>query len=415
MQQGKISLKTLHGYHVRAVILVAFLPLMILIGFVSLFEIFQTGQGRPAASGIAEDFQSALDAFQRKYGFPGATAAFVLQDGTFGVAATGLADVEAGSPMTAQSRMLSASIGKTFVGAAAMALARDGVLDLNAPVSRWLGDRQWFIRLPNHETITLRHLLNHTSGLPDHVHLDRFATEVSRKWRESGNPFPPEALVEFILDMPPLFEAGKGWAYTDTGYILIGLVIETATGRSCFDEIASRFLEPLGLTLTTPSDRRFLPGLASGYMAADNLFGFQPKTTSPNGAMLWNPAFEYTGGGLVSNSLDLARWGAALFGGKAMPGAYLKELLNAVPIDRDTEDIRYGAGVAIYLKSPFGPVYGHGGWIPGYSSSLRHYPDHGVTIAFQINTDNGIADKSMPLIEEMETCLAKVVLEGSEK
>jgi D-alanyl-D-alanine carboxypeptidase len=413
MQQDKISWKTLKGYHVRAVIPAVFLPLLILIGFVSPFEISQTGSVRSAASDIAEDFQSALDAFQQKYGFPGATAAFVLQDGTFGVAATGLADVEAGTPMTAQSRMLSASIGKTFVGAAAVALTREEILDLDAPVSRWLGDRQWFIRLPNHETITLRHLLNHTSGLPDHVHLDRFAAEVSRKWRESGNPFPPEALIEFVLDMPPLFEAGKGWAYTDTGYILIGLVMEAATGRSCFDEIISRFLEPLGLNRTTPSDRRFLPGLASGYMAADNLFGFPSKTTSPDGAMLWNPVFEWTGGGLATNSLDLARWGAALFGGKAMPGAYLNELLNAVPISRDTADIRYGAGVAIYLTSPFGPMYGHGGWIPGYSSSLRHYPDHGVTIAFQINTDIGIADNSMPLIEEMETCLAKLVLEGS--
>lgn len=415
MQQGKISLKTLQGYHVRTMILAVFLPLLIMIGFVSPFEIFQTGPANLKASDIAEDFQSALDVFQKKYGFPGATAAYVLPDGAVGVAATGLADVEAGTPMTAESRMLSASIGKTFVGAAAVALARDGILDLDAPVSRWLGGRQWFIRLPNHETITLRHLLNHASGLPDHVHLDRFAAEVSRKWRESGNPFPPEALIEFVLDMPPLFEAGKGWAYTDTGYILIGLVMEAATGSPCYDEITSRFLEPLGLTLTTPSDRRFLPGLASGYMAADNLFGFPPKTTSPDGAMLWNPAFEYTGGGLASNSLDLARWGAALFEGKAMPGAYLDELLNAVPISRATADIRYGAGVAIYLKGPFGPVYGHGGWIPGYSSSLRHYPDHGVTIAFQINTDIGIADSSMPVIEEMEIGLAKAVLDRSGK
>ncbi len=400
---------------VRLLIPAAFLPLLILIGFVSPLETFQMGPDRLTASDIAENFQSALDAFQKKYCFPGATAAYVLPDGTFGVAATGLADVEAETPMLKESRMLSASIGKTFVGATAMALVGEGVLELDAPVSRWLGNRPWYSHLPNHDAITLRHLLNHSSGLPDHVHLERFAAEVSRRWRETGNPFSPEALVEFVLDVPPLFEPGKGWAYSDTGYILIGLVIEAVTGNTCYDEITSRFLTPLGLTLTTPSNRRFLPGLASGYMAADNLFGFPPKTTSSDGTMLWNPAFEYTGGGLVSNSLDLARWGAALFGGKAMPGAYLEELLNAVPIDRDTTDIRYGAGVAIYLKGPFGPVYGHGGWIPGYSSSLRHYPDHGVTIAFQINTDIGIVDNSVPLIEEMETCLAKVVLEGSEK
>ena len=87
-------------------------------------------------SELEKDFQSALDAFQKEYGFPGATAAFVLQDSTSGVAATGIADVEAGTPMKAESRMLSASIGKTFVGATAVALAREGVLDLDIPMSR---------------------------------------------------------------------------------------------------------------------------------------------------------------------------------------------------------------------------------------------------------------------------------------
>jgi len=414
-QRGKIFLKNLQRFYFRRLLVASILSLLMLAWFVSPLEIFPTGPDIPSASAITDNFQSMLDAFQKNHGFPGATAAFVLQDGTFGVAATGLADVAAGTPMAPQSRMLSASIGKSFAGAAAVALAREGVLDLDDPVSRWLGDRGWFGSVPNHDTITLRHLLNHSSGLPDHVHLKKFAAEVSRRWQETGNPFPPEALIDFVLDMPPLFEAGAGWAYTDTGYILIGLVIEAATGRSCFDEITSRFLTPLGLTLTTPSDRRFLAGLAAGYMAADNMFGFPPKTTTPDGVMHWNPAFEWTGGGLVSNSLDLARWGAALFSGKAMAGAYLDQLLSAVPISRESADICYGAGVAIYRKGPFGPVYGHGGWIPGYISSLRHYPDHGITIAFQINTDIGVADRSMPVIEEMEMALAKTVIAGAKK
>ena len=368
-----------------------------------------------AASDLSEDFQSALDALRKEYGFPGATAAYVLKDGTTGVAATGVADVEAGTPMTVQARMLSASIGKTFVGATVVALAREGALDLDIPVSRWLGDRQWFTRLPNHDAITLRHLLTHSSGLPDHVHLDSFSVEVSRRWREKDNPFPPEALIGFILDMPPLFEAGKGWAYTDTGYILIGLVIEAATGRGCYDEIKERFLTPLALALTTPADRRSLPGLAAGYMATDNAFGFPQKTITADGILAWHPGLEWTGGGLVSSSRDLARWGAALFGGNAMSGSYLDDLLDSIPISPDTSDIQYGAGVAVYRTGPFGPVYGHGGWIPGYSSSLRHYPEHGITIAFQLNTDIGIDDESMQLIKNMEIRLAKIVITAVRK
>ena len=411
--KGKTIFNTFPGLTIRTVILIIFLFLLVLTGLFSLIKISQLNPGTVETSGLTKDFQSALDAFQKEYGFPGATAAFVLQDGTSGVVATGVADVEAGTPMTTESRMLSASIGKTFVGATTVALACEDVLDLDIPVSRWLGDRQWFSRLPNYDVITLRHLLNHSSGLPDHVHLESFATEVSHKWREKDNPFPPEALIEFILDLSPLFEVGKGWAYTDAGYILIGLVIEEATGRIFYDEIKERFLIPLGLTLTTPADRRFLPGLTAGYMAADNDFGFPRKTTSADGEMVWHPGFEWTGGGLVSNSLDLARWGSALFGGGAMSGSYLDELLNSIPINPDTDDILYGAGVAIYRTGPFCPVYGHGGWIPGYSSSLRYYTDHKVAIAFQINTDIGIVDDTTPVMREMEACLAEIVISST--
>lgn len=364
------------------------------------------------AVGLTQAVQTVLDEAQHQYGFPGATAAYVLPDGTVGVVATGMADVEAKTPMTVQSRMLAASIGKTFVGATAIALAQEGMLDLDAPISRYVGDRPWFSRLPNHANITLHHLLTHSSGLPDHVHLASFATAVSRHWQEPGNPFPPTSLLEFVLDQPPLFAPGTAWAYSDTGYILAGLVIEAATGRHYYDDIQTRFLTPLGLTLTSPANRRWLPGLAAGYMAADNPFGLPPKTTTADGVMAWHPGFEWTGGGLVSNARDLAVWGAALFGGQAMPGDYLDDLLQAVSVSPDSDDVQYGSGVGIYRSGPFGPVYGHGGWIPGYSSSLRYYADYDVAIGFQINTDIGIVDDTSPVMSDLEFRLAERLLDG---
>lgn len=370
-------------------------------------------QPRPlVASDLTQAIQTVLDEAQHQYGFPGATAAYVLPDGTVGVVATGMADRETATPMTVRSRMLAASIGKTFVGATAIALAQEGLLDLDAPISQYVGDRAWFSRLPNHSDITLHHLLTHSSGLPDHVHLANFATAIADRWRDPGNPFPPESLLEFVLDQPPLFKSGTGWAYSDTGYILVGLVIEAATGERYYDELQTRFLTPLGLKLTAPADRRWLPGLAAGYMAADNPFGFPPRTTTADGVMAWHPGFEWTGGGLISNSLDLACWGAALFGGRAIPGDYLDDLLNAVSTSPDTHDIQYGSGVGIYRDGPFGPVYGHGGWIPGYSSSLRYYPDYEVAIAFQINTDIGIVDDTTPVMPDLEFRLAERVLGG---
>lgn len=364
-----------------------------------------------AAAKLTKEFQTTLDVLQKQYGFPGATAAYVLADGSIGLAATGLADVEAGIQMTVNSRMLPASIGKTFVAATAVALAGEGKLNLDIPVSKWLGERTWFSRLPNHQTITLRHLLNHSSGLPDHVYQPSFAMALSDKWREKENPFPAEDLIRFVLDLPPLFEAGKGWVYSDTGYILVGLVIEKATGNSYYNQIKQRFLKPLELTATAPADSRFLPGLAAGYMATENAFGFPQKTVTAYGAMVWHPGIEWTGGGLVSNSRDLAVWGKALFQGSVMSVSYLAELLKPVPISPDTPDIQYGLGVAIYKTGPFGPVYGHSGWIPGYSSSLRYYPDHGIAIAFQINTDINTNN----LVGEMETRLAEIVISANLK
>jgi D-alanyl-D-alanine carboxypeptidase len=120
---------------------------------------------------------------------------------------------------------------------------------------------------------------------------------------------------------------------------------------------------------------------------------------------------EWAGGGLVSTSSDLARWGAALFAGEAMTGDYLPELLSSVPIDPDSADYKYGAGVAIATNGRFGPVYGHAGRVPGYTSSLRHYPEIGVTIAFQINTDIGIIDSDAGVLKIIEERLAQLFIE----
>lgn len=356
-----------------------------------------------------------LNSFQENYSFPGVTAAIVLPDGNIVMAATGTANAETDTPMTSDSRMLAASIGKSFVAMTALSLESDGVLSRSDLVSRHLGDRDWFTRLPNHGTMTVGDMLRHTSGLPDHVHLQGFQSEMASRMPSDSDAFTPEEAIAFVLDADPLFPAGEAWAYSDTGYLLLGRVIEQAAGASYYDLVAERFLAPLGLTATTPSDTPTLPGLAAGYVAQDNPFGLPPQTMDDAGRLLWDPAMEWTGGGFVSTSRDLAVWGHALFGGAAMAEPYLDRLLEGVPVSPEVPGILYGAGVAIYADTPRGPVYGHGGWIPGYVSSLRHYADHGVTVAFQINTDVGIVDDSTDLVPALEAALADLAIgRGSE-
>ncbi len=372
-----------------------------------------TGGAAGAAPDLDAGFRSELEALRVRYDLPGVTAAFILPDGTVSVAAAGLADVELGLPMLPDSRMLAASVGKTFVAAAVLSLAQEGVLDLDVPVSEWLGDRTWFPRLPNHGAITLRHLLTHASGVGNHVEEESFAAAWSENRLAAAGPMAPEDLIALVLDREPLFPAGEGWRYSDTGYLLAGLAVESVTGQGCFATIERRFLDPLGLVLTGPSDRPDLPGLAAGYMSPDNEFGLPAKTTLSPGVMAWDPVIEGAGGGLVSNPKDLVVWAKALFEGRAMADGYMQTLLRSVPIGDDDPGVRYALGVGIHEDGPLGPSYGHGGWIPGYCSSLRYYPAYGVAVAFQVNTDIG-DDGSTSFVGDMELRLARVVVEALE-
>ncbi|MCB1111185.1 MAG: serine hydrolase [Chlamydiales bacterium] len=362
---------------------------------------------------LNQRFRAELNLLRNQYDFPGATASYILSDGRTGTVAIGFADIENEQPMTIDSRMLAASIGKTFVAATTVALAKEGRLTLDDPLSKWLGERNWYSRLPNCETITLRHLLTHSAGLPDHATITNFVDLFSNKGLQVDHADIPELLVEFILDQPPLFEAGKGWHYTDTGYILLGLVIEAASGNNYYDEVDRRFLKPLGLDQTSPSNQTALPSLVAGYTPEDNFFRLPPKTVDNAGAMVWNPAIEWTGGGLISSSSDLARWSKLLYEGKAMSQDYLDDLLRSVSTGDQESRVTYGLGVAIEDKGLLGVRYGHGGVIPGYTSSMRYYPQHGVAIAFQINTDRGVSDHSTQLIDDMEQRLAGIIINRS--
>lgn len=362
----------------------------------------------PPSCELADTLRSELDAAALVYGFPGATAAVVRPGGETCAAATGLADVESGTPMRPASRMLAASIGKTFVSATVFSLAADGALALDDSLAAWLGNRDWYSRLPNASDITLRHLLMHTAGLPDHVHDPDFRAAFAAR-RHEAKPPRPEELVAFILGDPPLFPAGTRFAYSDTGYILLGMVVEAASGRRYYDLVEQRFIRPLGLAHTAPADRRELEGLAAGYTGTPNAFGLPPKTTVAPGILAWHPGVEWTGGGLVSNARDLAVWGHALFGGEVLAGASLRSMLEPGPPHEGNAGDRYGAGVAI-SRSRFGRTYGHRGWIPGYVSSLLYYPDHGVSLALQINADTVPSGDIARVLGELEHRLAAVAV-----
>jgi D-alanyl-D-alanine carboxypeptidase len=297
--------------------------------------------------------------------------------------------------------MLAGSIGKTYVSAVTLQLVEEGTLNLDEKIEKWLGAEPWFNRLPNAETITLRMLMNHTSGIPEHVlHKDFVKTlkeQPDKVWK-------PEELVAFILDREPLFEAGQGWSYADTNYILVGMIFERASGKTVYGEVERRILKPLKLKETLPSDSRVIPGLITGYVSPNSPFGVEGRTII-DGKFIVNPQMEWCGGGFASTAEDLARWAKALYEGRVFRQTTFDQLLNAVPAKTGQGD-KYGLGVQV-RQTEWGLSYGHGGWFPGYLSEMEYFPKHRMAIAVQFNTDNFRQLKKRPHAYVAE--MAKIV------
>jgi D-alanyl-D-alanine carboxypeptidase len=194
----------------------------------------------------------------------------------------------------------------------------------------------------------------------------------------------PEEEVSFLLDATPPFAAGEGWDYSDTNYIVLGMICERITATKLYDEVQRRFLGPLKLTRIVPSTSRRIPGLIPGYAGPKDPLGL-PDEVMTNGVFTINPQFEWTGGGYATSPLDLARWGQALYAGKALSAKARGLMIDAAVPARLGPETRYGLGV-IVRPSPAGLTWGHSVFFPGYQTELVHFVEHGLTIAIQINS-----------------------------
>jgi D-alanyl-D-alanine carboxypeptidase len=321
---------------------------------------------------IVKKVQAKLNESHASAKFPGATVGFVLPDGRFASVSSGVSDLEMKTPLKPTDKMLAGSIGKTFVAATALQLVGEGKLNLDAKIERWFENEKWFARLPNAKDITLRMLLNHTSGIPNHVDDENFLEVL---FKNSDKDIRYEELIAYILGKKPLSAAGKSFNYADTNYILIGMIVEKATGKTLYDEITERILKPLKLSQTFPSNKNILPQVANGY--------FQNKPIIVNGKFTVNPQWEWAGGGFASTAGDLARWAQALYAGDVLQKNLLEEMLKGVKTSEGTE---YGLGVEI-TKGKFGKTYGHDGEFPGYLSDARYFTEQKIAVAVQVNAD----------------------------
>lgn len=358
----------------------------------------------PANASLQQRLQERLSALHAAGQFPGVTGGFCLSDGSsFGIAA-GVSDRKAGTRMTSTDLMLQGSVGKTYAAALAMRLVSERKLDLDSRIEKYLGRKSWFSRLPNNNAITVRMLMNHTSGLVRYEFKEQFTRDLTAN---PGKVWKPEELIAYVFDSQPPFPAGAGWEYSDTNYIVLGMIIEEITGKKYYDLVRAQLLEPLKLTRTVPSDSRRIPGLIQGYAGLGNPFGGSDEMIV-DGQFVLNPQFEWTGGGMASTAEDLARWAKAIYEGRAFPKAMLSEMLNGVPA-RLGPEAKYGLGVII-RPSPYGTTYGHSGFFPGYLTEMMYFPEHRVAISVQVNTSVSRSlgkPLSRFVVELAETMLSK--------
>ncbi len=338
-------------------------------------------------------------------GAPGATLAIARGDANPIAVSAGVADLETGEAMPPDARMFGGSTGKTFVAALVLQLVAEGKVALDDRVAPHFETEGWYASLPNSDVLTVRMLLSHTSGLPRYV-LDE------RLWRtlneEPDRTFEPKELLQFVSGVAAVHPPGEGWAYSDTNYLVLGLLVEKLTGQSYYAELERRVLAPLALTDTEPSTKRRYARLPQGYTSEGNKPPFfLAGTTVLDGEYIFNPSFEWTGGGLVTSASDMTRWASALYGGKVVETPLFEAMFEATPIGA-SDGAGYGLGVFVW-PSPWGDVVGHGGIFPGYQTQVLYLRDHELALTLQVNADRTSGKLEQNLKQLLDALIPKLI------
>nr|BFD88897.1 hypothetical protein KitaXyl93_02570 [Kitasatospora sp. Xyl93] len=268
--------------------------------------------------------------------------------------ATGVTELD-GAPADPRGSFRIGSATKPFVATTVLQLVGEGRLDLDDRLECLLPGI-----VPNSTAITVRQLLNHTSGVADYTQDPAFDFR-RPEWLDGGRfkHYGLRDLVDIAKLYPPAFPPGQDWQYSNTNYILIGMIIEKLTGRGWNEEVTRRIIRPLGLTGTwMPGDSPFLPG--------PHAHGYYKSGTGPVDVTLFNPSMAGPSGAGVSTTADLTAFLHALLGGRLLRPAELAAMRQTTD---HGEGRTYGLGLQ-RLDTPCGSFWGHAGGIPGYGTML---------------------------------------------
>jgi CubicO group peptidase (beta-lactamase class C family) len=274
----------------------------------------------------------------------------------------GSANLEWNIPNTPSTKFRLGSITKQFTAAAILLLAEQNKLALEDPVKK-----HWTNAPAAWDTITIFHLLTHTSGIPNNTNDADFA-----QWKM--HPSTPEQTLGHVRDKPLDFKPGERMSYSNSGYVLLGLLIERASSRSYADFLRDNIFEPLGMN-------------DSGYDVSATILAQRASGYSPGmvNAPYTDMTVPHGAGGLYSTTEDLLRWTQGLFGGQLLTAASLEKMTTPFKSD-------YAYGVVVSNAGGRKSV-AHGGGIEGFNTQLTYYPDSKVTVAVLANVNGPAASQ----------------------
>ncbi|KOV34089.1 beta-lactamase [Streptomyces sp. XY431] len=312
----------------------------------------------PAAAAPRPDsVQQRLDALVKEDGMPAALATVKGRDGRSRTYTAGVGDLATGARVPVDGQIRAGSNTKAFVAVVVLQLVAEGRVGLDTAVDTYLPG---LVRGDGFDgrNITVRQLLQHTSGLPDYMDAPALAdfTTIQYRW------FEPRELLDGALVQKARFPAGTGWEYSNTNYLVAGLLIQKVTGRPFGEEVTKRVIDRIGLRHT------YVPAAGETALRETHPHGY--LRTAPDAPLVDYTAMDasmaWAAGAVVSTNTDLNTFYGALLAGRLLPAAQLAEMRTTVPAELLGDGVRYGLGIQSRPLTCGGLVWGHGGTSPGY-------------------------------------------------
>jgi len=315
---------------------------------------------------------SMLHLWRSRGDAPATVLGVATGDGETWVGADGTAEREGQTPIGTDAPFRIASITKVFVAVVVLQLVEEGRLGLDDPASRYAPDAApW--------PVTIRQLLNHTSGIPDFGMADEFGEQLAA---HRGRRWTAAQTVALVADNEPTFRPGAGYSYSNTNYVLLGEVIETVTGHSWAREIRRRIFDPLQLrdTYVAGFEPARRPPIA-GYFDLDNDGDFDNVETGEPWTSL--ETSDGAAGCIVSTGPEMLAFGDALFHGRLLSADTMQAMTAEGPFH--PRFTNYGLGLEIARPDYRTTIWGHGGYLPGFRSSLWYVPSRDAVIVVLAN------------------------------